>query len=72
MSESSFGWIDAALADRIALTLIHFLWQGLLIGLLVGLAAMLMRGKAANARYLVLLGGLVSMAAADGKGAKQQ
>ncbi|MAG94665.1 MAG: hypothetical protein CMJ48_13100, partial [Planctomycetaceae bacterium] len=63
MSEVLSGWIDVALANRIALTLVHFLWQGMLIAILVWLSGAVLRNKSANARYSAYLGGMLSMAA---------
>ncbi|MCH8147397.1 MAG: hypothetical protein IH987_05290 [Planctomycetes bacterium] len=62
MSEIFASWIDSTLTTRIALTLVHFLWQGVLIAILVWLIGAVLRNKSANARYSVFLGGLLSMA----------
>ena len=62
MSEIFSGWIDSTLANRVALTMVHFLWQGMLIAILVWLIGAVLRNKSANARYSVFLGGLLSMA----------
>ncbi len=61
MSEVLFGWIDSTLASRLALTLVHFLWQGMLIAMFVWLIGAMLRSKSAKARYSVFLGGLLSM-----------
>ncbi len=62
MSEVLSGWIDSTVASRIALTLVHFLWQGMLIAILAWLIGAMLRNKSANARYSIFLGGLLSMA----------
>jgi len=62
MNEVLSGWINSTLANRIALTLVHFLWQGMLIAILVWLIGVVVRSKSANAGSSVFLGGLFSMA----------
>jgi len=47
--------ITQALFERIGWTIIHSLWQGLLIGLLAGLVLILLRRYSARTRYFVLL-----------------
>jgi hypothetical protein len=62
MSEFLSGWVDSSLDSRVALTLVHFLWQGTLIAALVWVCAAMLRNASASARYLVFVGGLVGMA----------
>ena len=62
MSEVFSGWIDSTLASRITLTMVHFLWQGMLIAIFVWLISAMLRNKSANARYSVFLGSLLLMA----------
>ncbi len=61
MSEFLFGWIDSTLASRLALTLVHFLWQGMLIAILVLLISAALRKKSANLKYSFFVGGLLTM-----------
>ena len=61
MSEILSGWLEMPLASRIALTLVHFLWQGMLLGLLFWLIGALLRNNSARARYNVFLAGLLAM-----------
>jgi beta-lactamase regulating signal transducer with metallopeptidase domain len=51
-------------AQRVAWALVHFLWQGLLLGLLAWGILALMRRKKAQLRYLVACGFLVACLAA--------
>ena len=48
---------------RLGWTLIHFVWQGLLIGLLVAGGLAVLRGRSANAKYLACCCGLLLMVA---------
>jgi beta-lactamase regulating signal transducer with metallopeptidase domain len=52
------------LATPVTLTLIHFLWQGLIFGLLSVICDRCLRTVTARARYAVLVGILLSMAVA--------
>ena len=61
MSEVLSGWIDSTLANRIGLTLVHFLWQGMLVAILVWLIVAVFRKKSANLKYTVFVGGLLTM-----------
>ena len=40
-------------AIRLSLTLLHFLWQGLLVGVVAAIALACFKRKSANARYLI-------------------
>ena len=54
-------------AIRLSLTLLHFLWQGLLVGVVAAIALACFKRKSANARYLtacVAFFGLPLLAAA--------
>lgn len=51
----------APLVHAIGWALIHFLWQGLLIGVLVWIALAMMRRSSADARYAVCLAGMLVM-----------
>lgn len=55
---------DPLLIQALAEALLHFLWQGALIALVVYLALGRMRSASANARHLVALAGLTLMALA--------
>lgn len=52
-------WIDIT-----GWTLLHFVWQGTLLGLVVAGALWLCRRRSANARYVLASGGLVTLLAA--------
>jgi D-alanyl-D-alanine endopeptidase (penicillin-binding protein 7) len=49
----------SAMIDALGWTLLHFLWQGALIGLAVALALHALRGARPQTRYLVACGGLL-------------
>ena len=56
-------WPDSGFCLRLVLTFGHFLWQGVLVLLAVTLACRMLRGQSAAARYRLLVGGLLLMAA---------
>lgn len=58
------AFADSAFANAAAQTLIHFLWQGMLIGIFALLALKLLRNYSANLRYVVSSCLLASMALA--------
>ena len=49
--------------ERLGWSLLHFVWQGACVALVVCIVLLLMRRASANARYLVACGGLLVMAA---------
>ena len=53
---------DQAMYELAGWTLIHFLWQGVLVAVAVWLLLQMFSRRAANLRYLVLCGGLASLA----------
>jgi hypothetical protein len=55
--------IDATFATHLTWTLLHFVWQGLLVAFLVAVLRQRMRNASANARYVVGVAALVAMAA---------
>jgi len=55
--------IDSAFAQRLTITLLHFLWQALAAGLIVGVAAVVFRRSAARVRYLINTAAMLAMAA---------
>ena len=55
---------DYPLTDAIGWALVHFTWQGALIGAVTAVALMLLRGAAATVRYAVTCGALALMLAA--------
>jgi beta-lactamase regulating signal transducer with metallopeptidase domain len=61
-------WLDAFLAnpiiDALGWTLIHFLWQGVLIGSAVYIVLSLLRNSKASTRYIVLCLGMMALLAA--------
>jgi hypothetical protein len=44
---------ESVFANTIGLTLLHFLWQGLLLGLVLVLVLALLKGRSPQARYTV-------------------
>ena len=59
----TFWLLDSEFAHRLTMTLLHFLWQALVAGLIVRLAATLLRRSAARVRYLVNTTTMLGMAA---------
>lgn len=57
------SWLEPELCVRLALTLVHFLWQGSAIGAAAGLVALCLRRGPAWLRYNVWLAALLVMAA---------
>ncbi len=55
--------IEQDLVYFLGLTLLHFLWQGVLVGLVYGLILLLWRPVSANARYNLAVATLLSLAA---------
>ena len=53
---------DQAMYELAGWTLIHFLWQGVLVAAAVWLLLQMFSRRAANLRYLLLCGGLASLA----------
>ncbi len=49
------------LVFRLGCGLLHFLWQGLLIAVVLAIAMRMLRGRSAGARYLVAWGALAAM-----------
>lgn len=60
---ASFIHLNSALAQNLAVTLLHFLWQGVVVGVLVFLLTRLMKKSSAEIRYGINLVGLLLMAA---------
>src|SRR5687768_17169799 len=60
---AAFVRLDPAVSVRVCLTIVHFLWQGAAVALLVGIAWPLLRRTSAVSRYRVLLAALFVMAA---------
>ena len=58
-----FASVQTAFCVRLMETLMHFLWQGVAIGLLAVLAATVIRGASSRARYGVYVVALLLMAA---------
>jgi len=56
-------WFDESFRLRIALTLLHFLWQGCVMMLVVLLAGWMLRRAPAAWRYLINLAAMLMMAA---------
>ena len=50
---SGFNLFDTEVSARIVLTLLHFLWQGLLIAIVVGVVNQILRRATATGRYLL-------------------
>jgi beta-lactamase regulating signal transducer with metallopeptidase domain/thiol-disulfide isomerase/thioredoxin len=55
--------LDSAVVNRLGWTLVHFLWEGLAVAVVLGLVLALLRKRSAGTRYLVALGGMVALAA---------
>lgn len=53
--------LSQPIVERIGWTLIHFLWQGAALALLLGMALLVLRPKKANIRYLLACGCLALM-----------
>ncbi len=56
------GLIEHPSFHRLGLTLVHFVWQGVAVGALSGLALFLLRRRSANSRYCGAVVALVAMA----------
>jgi hypothetical protein len=56
--------LDPDLSLRVALTLLHFTWQGLVLAAGAAAAGAALRGASSTARYRVLLGAMALMVAA--------
>ena len=61
MSFADASWIPA-----VGESLLHFIWQGALVALLLACALPLLRRRSANARYLAACGALLLMMALPG------
>src|SRR5688572_4410363 len=57
-------WISPAMLERLAGSLLHFVWQGAAIAVVAALALRLLRGRPAEWRYATASGGLCAMLAA--------
>ena len=55
--------LDSTFCLHLTLTLVHFLWQGLVIAALAELASWCLRGASAQSRYLVHVTALLLMVA---------
>lgn len=60
---SAFTWIGDSFAMRVAATLLHFFWQGLLVAAVVVVAGLLLRKSSAKLRYSIIVLALMLMAA---------
>lgn len=58
---SGFTWAGDAFALRVALTLLHFVWQGLILAFVVLVAGVLLRRASARVRYSVNVITLLAM-----------
>jgi beta-lactamase regulating signal transducer with metallopeptidase domain len=56
------SWLEQPLAEAVGWALLHFLWQGALVGAVVGALLAVMRGCSAQSRYLIACAGLAVMA----------
>lgn len=54
---------DSAIYQPLTITLAHFLWEGVAIGVLTALAITLLRGRSPKSRYGIYLSGMLLMAA---------
>lgn len=55
------AWLDVALIEQLGMTLMHFLWQGLLIGALYWLTLIIVRPASAKARYNLAVATLMTL-----------
>jgi beta-lactamase regulating signal transducer with metallopeptidase domain/WD40 repeat protein len=61
---NTLSWlVDESFSTRLTLVLLHFLWQGCCIGLVVWIGGALLAGAAARLRYSVNVAALIAMAA---------
>ena len=60
------SFLGEGIMQAVGWTLLHFLWQGALLALLLGLALLVARGCSAQLRYALSCGTLVVMALAAG------
>lgn len=58
------NWLDHALVEQLGLSLLHFLWQGTLLGLLFAATLPFTRRAGAHTRYIIAVLTLAAMAAA--------
>ncbi|MFT5328464.1 MAG: beta-lactamase regulating signal transducer with metallopeptidase domain, partial [Planctomycetaceae bacterium] len=58
---SEFSWTGDAFALRVATTLLHFVWQGLILAFVVGMAGVLLQRASARCRYSVNVVTLLAM-----------
>jgi TonB family protein len=58
------SWLDHRLIEQIGLSLLHFLWQGAVIGLLYAITLPATRGASARIRYVIAVATLAALAAA--------
>jgi hypothetical protein len=58
---SEFSWTGDAFALRVAATLLHFVWQGLILALVVLAAGVLLRRASARLRYSVNVATMLAM-----------
>ena len=63
MSGTLVEVLSQPLWQRVTLTLMHFLWQGIVVALLLSVAIDLFRIRSAPARYVLSLGALSLLAA---------
>jgi hypothetical protein len=61
-SLAAIGRLDPTVCLRLCMTLVHFLWQGTAVALLVAVAWPMLRRAGAETRYRALLGALLVMA----------
>ena len=57
-------WFDDPRLVRLGMSLVHFLWQGALLGVAAAIVMTWMRGASSRRRYAVLLTALFGMAIA--------
>ncbi len=57
------NFFNQELVHHLGLTLLHFIWQGLLVGLVYGLILLVWRPASANARYHLAVATLATLAA---------
>ena len=58
---NSLPYLDSSTTVRLTLTLVHFLWQGVLVALISAAIVRGMRQASANARYVLYVASLLLM-----------
>ena len=60
---NTFAWLDESFSLRLAATLLHFLWQGLAVALIVLVTGWLLKRVSAQVRYSINVAAMLVMVA---------